>query len=556
LLIGIGNKLPILFKLLESMKRITALVGSLCLVALFSCKKEDSVTPITDFSKTRNLSVTTVNGKQVNSDTIPPTNAVNVKTYGAAGNGSTDDTKALQNAINGANVLVLNGGTYIINQTLNMRAGVQIFGINGATIKPGTGMSGNLLNNGRYFMINGVKGCKLINLIFKPSSEAFNYSVWANSVIYITNSTFSTIMYNQFNFNQPYSSTGVEGVWVDGAQSAYTLIYKNICNTVGIEYAEAGASYTTAQLNVINNAHANGMSGQGNSTTYCTHNIVSYNTINNAGWNGIVDWSNIDGTQITYNTINGSGKWASPNSDGEGIQAQGVNTIVSHNTIKDAQAEYIEVGSTDKTIDSNILIDTKFLAEGITVNTQPPPYPNARQTVTILNHNTITGCHDGIEIYGANSPSVNIINNTINNPYSTSIEVISKAPVYKEVNINGNTFNFTTPNLVSRTAILTYPGTLTSTQQVSIVNNVVTYTTGANGGAGQETGFSPHSNNVTLSGNKLVGNNIKSSTGHEVYSMNSNGSTFTGFTFLNNNFTGALISITGFSILSKIGNNF
>ena len=161
------------------------------------------MTPITDFSKTRNLSVTTVNGKQVNSDTIPPTNAVNVKTYGAAGNGSTDDTKALQNAINGANVLVLNGGTYIINQTLNMRAGVQIFGINGATIKPGTGMSGNLLNNGRYFMINGVKGCKLINLIFKPSSEAFNYSVWANSVIYITNSTFSTIMYNQFNFNQP-----------------------------------------------------------------------------------------------------------------------------------------------------------------------------------------------------------------------------------------------------------------------------------------------------------------------------------------------------------------
>ncbi|HTA62705.1 MAG TPA: hypothetical protein VK835_09625, partial [Bacteroidia bacterium] len=67
------------------MKRITALVGSFCLLALFSCKK-DVVTPVTDLSKTKpieNLALITVNGVQVNNDTIPPSGAVDVKTYGA-----------------------------------------------------------------------------------------------------------------------------------------------------------------------------------------------------------------------------------------------------------------------------------------------------------------------------------------------------------------------------------------------------------------------------------------------------------------------------------------
>src|SRR5882724_12039436 len=110
------------------MKRITALVVSFCLLALFSCKK-DIVTPVTDVPKPKSiesLALVTLNGVTVNNDTIPPTGAVDVKTYGAVGDGYHDDTQAIQNAINAQNTIVIKKGTYIINQTLNMRSGVKI----------------------------------------------------------------------------------------------------------------------------------------------------------------------------------------------------------------------------------------------------------------------------------------------------------------------------------------------------------------------------------------------------------------------------------------------
>src|ERR1700761_5350101 len=99
------------------MKKAAALLGCLCMFALFSCKKEETIVPTANVSRSsRSLAVTTVNGVQVNSDTIPPSNAVNVKTYGATGDGVHDDTKALQAAINAQTTLVFSGGTYIINQ--------------------------------------------------------------------------------------------------------------------------------------------------------------------------------------------------------------------------------------------------------------------------------------------------------------------------------------------------------------------------------------------------------------------------------------------------------
>ncbi|HZX58121.1 MAG TPA: glycosyl hydrolase family 28-related protein, partial [Mucilaginibacter sp.] len=162
------------------MKRITALVGFLCFFVLFSCKK-DVVTPVTNVSKSKSiesLALVTINGVTVNNDTIPPAGAVDVKTYGAVGDGITDDTQAIQNAINAQNTIVIGKGTYIINQTINMRSGVKIYGTNGATIKPGTAMSEKLLTNGRYFFFNSVSKAAITNLTFVPSSQSFNLATY------------------------------------------------------------------------------------------------------------------------------------------------------------------------------------------------------------------------------------------------------------------------------------------------------------------------------------------------------------------------------------------
>ena len=412
------------------MKRITALVGSFCLLALFSCKK-DVVTPVTDLSKSKSiesLTLITVNGVTVNNDTIPPSNAVDVKTYGAKGDGVTDDTQAIQKAINAQSTIVIGKGTYIINQTLNMRSGVKIYGTGGATIKPGTSMSGKLLVVGRYFFFNSVSKAAITNLTFVPSSQPFTLAIYGNSCIYITQSQNCMVQFCKFNFNQPYQHLGLEAIWCDGPLTSGTYIFQNICNTVGIEYAENGASNVLCQYNTVNNSHSNAFNGEGNGTAYCTGNRVMYNTINNAGYNGINDYGLIDGTLIRGNTVTGTGKSPSEGALGEGIQAVAVNTTVTFNKVTDAQAEYIEVAMTNKRIDSNTIVDYNLVAEGIVINTVgSSTQPHATSFTTIVNHNNITGCLNAIEVVGNYTPSVSITNNYISNPKSSGVDIISNA---------------------------------------------------------------------------------------------------------------------------------
>jgi len=539
------------------MKRITALLGFVCLFVLFSCKK-DVETPTADFSKsaTNSLAVTTVNGVQVNTDTIPPTNAVDVKTYGAKGDGVTDDTKAIQNAINAQSVLVFKAGTYIINSTLLMRSGVKIYGTGGAAIKPGNAMSGTLLSLGRCIYIYANYQSQITNMVFLQSNQAYNLGVFGNACIYIRDSQNTVLTYNKFNYHQPYQHIGIEAIFVDGMKTLNTFIYKNICNTAGIEYAENGASGTICSTNTVNNSHSNALNGEGNGTQYCTKIQVVNNIINNAGYNGINDYGLIDGTLIKGNLITGTGKSPTEWAMGEGIQAVAVNTIVSCNTIIDAQAEYIECATNNKLIDSNKIIDYNFKAEGIVVNTTPNNFQSAaRRTTTIIDHNNITGCLDAIEIFGAYTPSVTIKNNTINNPKSSGVNIIASASSYS-LTVSNNTFNFTKPSLGVRKAVVTSTSNKTNTQFVAFNTNTFNYATSANGGAGKEVAFATTTNNVTLNGNTVNGNGIKSASGAEIVAMDNAGLTYTGYAFINNKFYNCLYWLTGFLTTSKTGNNF
>jgi hypothetical protein len=554
---GKGNtELPSLFKLTQ-MKRTATLLGFAFMCVLFSCKKDVVTTPTADLKSIseKNLSLVTVNGTTTNTDTIPPTYAVDVRNYGAKGDGVTDDTRAIQNAINAQSVLVFNKGTYIINQTIIARSGVKIYGKNGATIKGGGAISGTLSSAGRYFDIENCNNNQITNLVFVPSIKAFSLGAWANSLIFIKNSTYTNVSYNRFNFNLPYAAGGVDAIWVDGAGANHTFIYKNTCNTVGIIYAEAGASNTLCQSNTVNNSHSNAIIAHGNGTVFGTGNQVVNNTINNAGFNAIDDFGLMDGTVIRGNVINGSGKSPTEGWDGEGIQAVGVNTVITGNYIADAQAEYIELSSTNKTVQNNTLVDKGNTAAGIVVNTNMNTQTNARSSATVIDHNTIYGCHDGVEIYGTYPTSVQVTNNTFYNPLSTAVEVINKSTTWN-VTLSGNIFNMNKPNLQARNAVLTYTSTPSTTELVNLSNNTFNYATTAAGGAGGETAISAHTNGMTLVGNKVNGNGIKSSAGKEVTAMNDGGYKYTGYTFTNNTFSGCLWYISGYAAVSKSGNNF
>ena len=485
-------------------------------------------------------------------DTIPPSNATDVKTYGAKGDGVTDDSGAIQNAINRANVIVFSKGTYMINKTLILRSGVSIYGINGATIQAGPSMTGDLLISGRYFYLNSVSGSSLINLKFQPSIKNFSLGAWANAVIYIANSPNNIFKYNIINFKQAYAASGVEGFWVSGTGSINNQITYNTLNTVGIEYAEAGASYNTFLFNTIVNAHSDALSAHGNSTVYCTKNRVLYNRITNAGHMGIEDWGNVDGTQVRGNVINGTGKSPSEGTDGIGISLVGVNAVAVLNTISDAKLMYMEIGGNHNCrVDSNIIYDTAGLITGILVNFRSATPANAKSSGSSIGYNTIFNCLEGISVEGDYTPLAALTGNKINDPKYIGINVNSNSAF--TVGLNGNVITYTKPNVQARNGIVVYSTKLSGAQITNVTGNTITYNTSANSGSAKEIALMIGVNNINYTGNYVYGNKIKAG-GVPISAISSNGNNFSGITVLNNTFSGATVDLLHLIFKTNTGN--
>jgi parallel beta-helix repeat protein len=531
------------------------------LLLLFSCNKTCLVTPqpeqqivsVSALDPSNDISsiATTV------IDTVVPDNAVSVKKFGALGNGVVDDSNALQAALNAENVIVLPTGTYIINKTITLKSGTKIYGKPGAIIKAGTNMKGTLQTLGRYLYISNANNCLVNNVKFQQSSQSFKFSKWANACIYLENSANTKITYNNFDFNLPYSNTGFVAIWVGGGQSTNTLIKGNRLISAGIEYAENGASRTIVDGNHITNSPADALVAHGNTAQFCTNNVITNNIIENAGYMGIEDWGNVDGSIIRNNKITGTGKNPA-NTDGIGISAVGVNTHVVSNTIADAQYYYIEVGGSHNCfVDSNIINDNKRVATGIFINFTAVQPLGAKSDGSKIISNIINNCHTGIAVFGDNAPNLDIKSNTINNPVFEGINIDSASPLSYAVNITDNNIQFNTPNKKDRKAIELYSSLAhgAGNQNITLNNNTITYATTADGGLGVEFGVEIGIDNTVLDGNKINGNNIKSGK-TSVLALTSNGAPTQNVSLINNVISGATTDISSFVIKNQSGNTF
>jgi glucan 1,3-beta-glucosidase len=80
-------------------------------------------------------------------NTLPTTSFTSVRSAGATGNGVTDDTKALQNAINSAtasgNIVFFDAGTYLVTSTITIPPGAKLVGESYSVIMS----SGSFFNN-------------------------------------------------------------------------------------------------------------------------------------------------------------------------------------------------------------------------------------------------------------------------------------------------------------------------------------------------------------------------------------------------------------------------
>lgn len=492
-----------------------------------------------------------------NVDITPPADAVSVKKYDAAGNGITDDSEALQNAINSETKLVLPAGTYLIDKTLNMRPGVKIYGTDGAVIKAGLLMKSTLLTHGRFFLVENDDNCSFINISFQ-SARAFEPGDWSNACIYVQNSRNTNISYNNFNFSLAYAKNGVNAIWISGSGSQNTLIKGNKLNSVGIEYAEDGASGTFVDGNTIDHAPSDALCAHGNSDTYCSNNVLINNVITNPGMMGIEDWGKIDGTIIKNNTVTGCGKDPAQRADGMGISAVGINSFVVNNTITDAQAYYIECGR-NNTINGNIINDTNGQAVGIIANytAADGAGPLRLLNTQIVSNNTVNGCSYGVYVFGDNitTTDITIAANTITNPSVTGINIDNNSAAY-HITVSNNNISFTVPNAGPvRKGCETYTemSNRNKNQLITFNNNTINYAASADGGNGQEKGFWIATDNTVLNANKVYGNNIKAGKA-AVCGISGNTDPAKNITLTGNIVQGATTNLTDF-IFNIISNN-
>ena len=536
------------------MKKLFIYLPFVLLLGVLSCKKDDmSNVDVTNSLKSKISGTVHENSRTVVKDTVPPKTAVDVKTYGALGNGVHDDTQAIQNAINAQTVLVLNKGTYIINSTLNLRSGVSIYGTNGATIQAGPSMTGTLLANGRCFYLNNVSKSAIINLKFLPSVRSYNIAAWSNAVIMVNNSSSNNIKYNTMTFKQSYNPNGINGIWISGTTSTYNYVGYNKLTTMGIEYAEAGASYNTVTNNTITNSFADGLSAHGNASAYCINNKALNNSVTNAGQMGIEDWGNVTGSLISGNTINGTGKSPNESGSGIGLSLVGVNSIASHNTISNAKDMYIEVGGNNNIkVDTNTINDSQLAITGIIVNSTTAKPAHSYSYSATINGNHINGCMEGIAVQGDETPVATVINNVITNPKWMALNLNTNAASYG-VNFTGNTINFTVKSTQSRRGIEVYTSASNSSQKTTVSSNTITYATSASGGAGGDMALSLEANYINYTSNKVVGNKVMSG-GSQVFAISASGNSYYGITYNSNVMSGASVDLSNLTFLSKLNN--
>lgn len=531
------------------------------LLVFMSCQKIDNAVPQNTQVTVIDRPSTTVNTPStpiITIDSVAPANAVSVKKYSATGNGILDDSNALQNAINSENTLILPAGTYLISKTLNMRPGVKIYGAKGAIIKASLLMKGTLLTQGYFFLLQNDDNCSFVNIEFR-SARTFTPGKWGNACIYVENSKNTNISYNNFNFSLPYAENGVNAIWVTGDASDNTIIKSNKLSSVGIEYAEAGASGTVVDGNIIDHAPSDGICGHGNTETYCTRNVIMNNVITNSGMMGIEDWGKIDGTIIKNNNVTACGKDPKQHTDGMGISAVGINSYVLNNTVTDAQAYYIECGR-NNTIQGNVINDAEGTAVGIIANYTSSDASASRRlsgTQTIAN-NTVNGCLFGIYVYGNYiTADINIASNTIKNPVGVGVNIDNNSDAYR-ILVSDNNISFTVPNTGSvRKACETYT-TLSernTNQIITFNNNTINFAASAAGGKGQEKGFWIATDNTILSSNKVYGNNIKA--GNTMVSgLSGNTDPAKNISLVDNTITGATTNLSDFTFNVRSGNNF
>jgi parallel beta-helix repeat protein len=387
---------------------------------------------------------------------------VSVKDFGALGDGTNDDTTAIQSALNsGALYVFVPQGTYKITSTLTIPTGVEFYGCdnssvislaNNASMISTTGSNivvrnmklngnsstyNNAGNNAIYVNWTSIAGSNL-----KISNVSIINIAGAGIIALASSGTASTEMWIE---NCNIENTGAHGiiiqdyisnVWIIGNKVKYTGLL--VSDRPGITASRNGSNVTVADNICIGSPSALGVSVHGISIDTTTNASVTGNNI--SGWIGY-------GIEIGLST----------------------NCTVSANTITNVKNAGIALSANQSTsqVNNNITIS----GNTITAPNGPGIYSFITGgTGTLFNQNisvvgnTVNGSTTSSGIYMGLCNILSITGNSVYNNYLSGIYILDCKNVLTSANTVVNN-NIST--LLSVSSITQSSGTVTVTTSAS-----------------------------------------------------------------------------------------
>ncbi len=423
--------------------------------------------------------------------------ALNLSDFGAAGDGSTDDTAAIQAALNaagqGTTVMGVRGAVYLITNTISFPTDLVTLNLGGGAVRIGRNRQGGsaLQANDTMFSINGRNGVRITNGTIMSGLSGFGGSMGYR--IHIVGGLGCKVD------NLTAACDGSQFVFLSG--NAHS-INSNTIDRGGISGVATNA--VSVSGNTLTNSPADAINFTGYAGAPVVGTSYTNNVISGYGRVAIEEHSEAGATNcvapiITGNTISAP---SASNSSGTGISAISTGATITNNSITDAAAWAIEATGLGTTVTNNTIgwtsQDSQAAREStaIVIN-------GSLQTSTnpvAVAGNTIKGGLIGIQLYGGTFYCpVTIQSNQITNTISQAI-VLTQSIADGMIQVIGNTINFDQQPQAANPRFGIIPA-----QGAVLTGNQVLYTTASYKSGAYDIPYLFTSNGVAMTGNTADG---------------------------------------------------